>query len=131
VLGGGADSGAIWTLRADGKNAKRLTNGDTLGEVDLAPDWSPNGELIAFQRYVECSGGTCRNAIFTVPATGGRPRLLARNAAHPSMVAGRQTDRLARRADVWVMYADGSGAHPITTSSASDVAPDWQPRRSG
>jgi Tol biopolymer transport system component len=131
VAGEGAGSGAIWTVKADGRRPKRLTNGDALGEIDLAPDWSPDGRLIAFERFVECRGGACKSAIFTIPATGGKAKLVARNAAKPSWSPdGRQIVfvRRSTSSDIWVMNADGSGAHRLTTSDASELAPDWQPR---
>jgi TolB protein len=130
--GAGEHSGAIWTINANGAGNFKLTNGDTKGEIDSAPDWSPNGKQIAFQRYVDCTGGSCKNAIYTVPAGGGPPKLVAKNAARPSWSPNGKRIVFVRRSggssDVWVMNADGTGQKRLTKSYASDLAPDWQPR---
>jgi len=130
--GSGDHSGAIWTVRSDGRDPRRVTNGDRRGEIDLAPDWSPNGKAIAFQRYVNCAGGRCANAVYVVPAGGGVPKLVVKNAASPSWSPDGRKIAFVRRSgasDIWVVNADGTGAHRVTTSPASDLAPDWQPRR--
>ena len=130
VSGAGDHSGSIWVMNANGTQQKELTNGDDLGEIDLAPDWSPNGKLIAFQRYVDCAGGSCKNAVYVVAAAGGVPKLVAKNAARPSWSPDGTRIAFVRRAgssDVWVMNANGTGAKRLTKSYASDLAPDWQP----
>jgi TolB protein len=131
VSGDGLRRGAIWTIELADGTRRRLTTGDRLGNIDLAPDWSPDGQAIAFQRYLDCQKGTCHSAVFTIPASGGAPRLVARNASWPSWSPdGRQIAfrRRGRSGDIWVMNADGSNARRITMKTASEVHPDWQPR---
>jgi Tol biopolymer transport system component len=128
--GAGEHSGAIWLMKDNGTGHKKLTNGDDMGEIDLAPDWSPNGKLIAFQRYVDCAGGTCKNAVYVVAATGGPAKLVAKNAARPSWSPDGTKIAFVRSSgssDIWVMNANGTGAKRLTKSYASDLSPDWQP----
>jgi TolB protein len=127
--GSGEHSGAIWVMNANGTGQKKLTNGDS-GNIDLAPDWSPGGKLIAFQRYVDCSGGACKNAVYVVAAAGGQPKLVAKDAARPSWSPDGTKIAFVRRSgssDIWVMNANGTGAKRLTKSYASDLSPDWQP----
>src|SRR4051795_11471558 len=42
-------SGSIYTVRADGKDRRRVTDAGP-GVVDSRPDWSPDGSLLVFER---------------------------------------------------------------------------------
>jgi Tol biopolymer transport system component len=60
--------------RIDGTRKRRLTRGD-----DTEPAWSPRGGLIAFVRpYGRERGCALQQALYTVPANGGRVRPLLR-----------------------------------------------------
>jgi TolB protein len=61
--------GAIFTINPDGTHETQITN-PPLGHVDDHPDWSPDGERIAFERCGE--GEPCQ--VFTVAADGGSPQ---------------------------------------------------------
>jgi Tol biopolymer transport system component len=58
----------IWTMRADGSRPRRISGPDRPA-ADFAPDFSPNGNLIAFQRGF-------RGQVFTVKPDGRRERRL-------------------------------------------------------
>jgi Tol biopolymer transport system component len=64
---------AIAVFRADGSLVRTVATG-----VDGQPSWSPNGRLIAFQRYVR--RGAPSRAIFVVDADGGNVHQVARYA---------------------------------------------------
>ena len=60
--------GAVFTVKPDGTGEKQITH-PAAGFVDDQPDWSPDGNTIAFERCSEqapCS-------VWTVDATGGEP----------------------------------------------------------
>lgn len=61
----------LWTIPVAGGRAAQLT---TLGLVGRQFYWSPDSKTIVLQAQVETSGGL---AVFTVPAKGGPPKLVA------------------------------------------------------
>ncbi len=61
----------IWTMPVAGGRATQLT---TLGLVGQQFYWKPDSKAIVLQAQVETSGGL---AVFTVPANGGAPKLIA------------------------------------------------------
>lgn len=68
----------IWVTRNDGTDAFQLTS---LGfrSTPGFPRWSPDGKQIAFHGDPEG-----RPEVFLVPAAGGRPRTLIKDAAYPT-----------------------------------------------
>jgi TolB protein len=66
-------------VNADGTGERRLT--DTKGVGDGSPDWSPEGETIAFDRCVLTAAGRC--AIFTIRAAGTELRRLGPKCSAP------------------------------------------------
>ena len=60
--------GAIFTVRTDGNGERQLTHPGA-GADDL-PDWSPDGQLIAYQH---CPGPSDPCSVWTVDPDGGRP----------------------------------------------------------
>jgi len=124
-------------MNADGSGETRLTS-------DLrdsgTPDWSPDGNKIAFTRIdcyandVSCSGDNYD--IWVMNANGGEETKLTTNPSHdrfPSwspdgkkiafdgMVAG------GNNFDVFVMNANGSGVSRLTDTTAEEESPEWSP----
>lgn len=67
---------ALFTINADGTKVKQLTRPGPF-VIDLEPDWSPTGSLIAFERQVSCPAGGAKDGmnntcdrIYTVKANG-------------------------------------------------------------
>jgi Tol biopolymer transport system component len=58
----------IWICDSDGSNQQRLTS---LGVFCGSPQWSPDGERMAFQSILEGQWG-----IFVTSADGGKPKRL-------------------------------------------------------
>jgi eukaryotic-like serine/threonine-protein kinase len=68
----------IWVARHDGTDAFRLTS-LAFRSTPGFPRWSPDGKLIAF--HGDPDG---RPEVFLIPAAGGRPRTLIKDAAYPT-----------------------------------------------
>jgi Tol biopolymer transport system component len=132
----------IWTMAADGTDQTQLTK---LGGFATFPDYSPDGSLVAFGGT---SGTDTHTEILTVDAaTGGSLTALTSCATGKpdcandfpawspdgTTIAWIHTDEVdadgnATSAQVWVMNADGSNAHALTTDApVKGQLPDWSP----
>ena len=68
------DHEAIYTMRMDGSDPRRVTRPRASGERDGDPQWSPDGSRIVFVRTTVTPQPAGRRAIFTVNADGTRLR---------------------------------------------------------
>ena len=132
----------IWTMKANGSQQTQVTH---LGGRALFPDFSRDGRKIAFGGTV---GDDPNNEIYVVDATTGDGLDALTSCA--GMAAGCYNDYPAWSPDgrlivyihaddfdanenpvneqVWVMNADGTNQHPLTSDSpAKDQVPDWSP----
>lgn len=126
----GQVKGGLFTIGSDGTDLRRLTS----RPGDGAPSYSPSGDQIVFNGH---SGGHTR--ILSIRADGGGLTVLThgpfvdrgpvfspdgRNIAFSR--AGKK-----RNPDLYVMRANGTGAHLLYASRArwaSDFGPDWGPK---
>jgi len=117
----------VWVMRADGSERhKVLTQGS--GEVRMA-DWNPSGTILVHIRYPPGVNGA--SEIYVMDTTGTGVMRLTNNTAmdlYPRFSP--QGDRIAfsRQSEgqvpqVWVMNADGSGQHQVT--SLGGTLPEW------
>jgi Tol biopolymer transport system component len=107
---------------ADGSNVVDLTSN---AATDLGPAWSPDGTKIAFS-----SDRSGQSEIWVMDANGANPVRRSGGRAPAELPAWSPTgDRLAydSDADIWLIFADGTGAQRITKQLASDFNPRWQP----
>ena len=132
----------IWTMQADGTEQRQVTK---LGGRALFPDISPDGTRIVF---AGTEGGDEHTEVYVVDAaTGGDLVALTSCAAgkagcandYPAwspdgeqIVFSHQDDADADDAginqQIWIMNADGSKAHPLTTGpEPKDQLADWSP----
>jgi len=123
----------IWIKSVETGETIQLTSGP---DVDTYPTWSPDGKEIAFTSNRGGPGN-----VWTVPAAGGRPRQVTAAADSVSLQSsggtivawspdGREiafTSVKGDNADIWIIPAEGGTARQLTTSPASDIAPDWSP----
>jgi Tol biopolymer transport system component len=136
-------SSEIWTVKPDGSNDTQLTN---LGGTALFPAVSPDGTKIAFSGY---EGSDRSPEIYVVDAkTGSGLKALTSCAAgrpgcanlYPSWSpdgtklvythqdAGDAEGGFGENEQIWVMNADGSHAHALTTGSTpKHQRADWSP----
>jgi Tol biopolymer transport system component len=133
----------IWTMQADGTQQVQLTH---LGGRALFPDFSRDGMKIAFAGV---QGADEHNEIYIVKAANGEGLVALTSCAgkapgcandYPvwspddSLIAYVHQDDYDDASEtpineqVWVMNADGSNQHPLTTGGPpKDQVPDWSP----
>jgi uncharacterized protein YjdB len=126
-----ATGSAIWTMRADGTDRRRLT---TLGGQNARPAWAPRGDAIAFEHFAPLTGET---DVLLVPAAGGPVRTLLASASYGSAAAQPAWSPDGRfvafvrvvdaAAELFTMRADGSALRRRTVGGVGrDVAgPAW------
>jgi Tol biopolymer transport system component len=125
---GGPGSTDLWTIDlASGAPGRSLTE----GAQDGGPAWSPDGDTIAFSRFVE---GRAR--LMTVPARGGDPEPLlpASDAADTapawspdgSTIAFVRTDAVTGATAVWLADADGGNARELAAVTGAHSL-SWHP----
>jgi TolB protein len=115
----------IYSIDRRSGRARRLSR-----KADEAPAWSPDGELILFQRQVTATNWD----IFGVRSRGGVRRITtdARQQLHPAWSADGRKIAFAEQhqSGNWVIYsmnADGSGRTQITSERDSSQDPSWSP----
>ena len=109
-----------------GGNQVRLTRNDV---SDGSPEWSPDGTHIAWVRYATKFGGA--SDIWVMDPDGSNQRNLTGDASEelrdPAWSPDGTRIAFVRSSRIWVMDADGSGAHQIGPSTTWGVAPAWSP----
>jgi TolB protein len=122
---------ALFIVRPDGTGLRKISpRSMNAGH----PSWSPDGERIVFNTNIEKTNGR----IWTVTTHGTLRQLTKGRSGQEDFEPAYSPDggRIAftryvddpAGSDIWVMRADGSGAHDITpTSSGFDIGVTWAP----
>jgi Tol biopolymer transport system component len=126
VSPGGSTDLRVYHL-ADGQITELTTNGDAL--IESAPDWSPDGQWIAFQ--AQESGGTDTDIYRMM--VGGTPEKIVDSDANDIQPRfspdGRylvfSSDRSGNW-DVYVVEIATQTIYQVTTSPYVDIANDWE-----
>ena len=128
-------------MDADGRAAERVRLTRTPNVSESAPDWSPDGTRIAFERRLPRADGGRNYEVFVMDADGTDKTNISRNPASAESAPayspdGGQIAFVSDRAnlgleegweDIWKMGADGSDPTRVTDYYFFEVAPDWQP----
>jgi len=117
--------GQVWLMDSrDGKHQRALTHGAPA--KDELPDWSPDGKQIVYQAgadiwLMNADGSAQRNL------TRGRFGLPFGPVWSPDGTKIAFVGRAGLTKQVYVMNADGTGAHPLLAAKAKQLMPAWQP----
>jgi TolB protein len=117
----------IYTMSADGKNLTNLTN---TSASEWVPDWSPDGQKIAF-----ASDRDGDSEIYVMDKNGSNLKKLTDNHGYDSRPRwspdGKkisfETDRDGGDWDIYIMNSDGSSPAAITTNATNDFYQSWSP----
>jgi Tol biopolymer transport system component len=128
-----AGSRDVWIMDTDGGNLRQLTNDPG---HETFPAWSPNGSQIA---YFSFAGGVLD--LWVTKTDGKNPRQVTNGLADERMnqctfachvpTWSPNSTQIAYPAmnhtQIWVVGADGSNPHPLTTGQAHEHFPWWTP----
>jgi Tol biopolymer transport system component len=123
----------IWLSGDDGAPPRRLTR-PIGGAQDTAPAWSPDGRRLVFVRLAPRSPGRSggpRTALWTIGATGARPRRLLsadRNVGTPDWSPdGSRIAFFDVTERLWVAHADGTAHRRLGPATLHGRDPRWSP----
>ena len=135
-----ADLLELWTMRADGRGARRLVRASRgVNEQAYSPDWAPDGRTLVFSSNRPGDGNP---ELYRVRADGTGLTRLTRTAGTETLgddgfppLARRRDGRVpptapGRNVELWTMRANGSGQRRLLVRPATDdLAPRWSPGR--
>lgn len=115
----------LWLMNSDGSNARCLNPwGD---ESWFEPNWSPDSQHLT---HVRLGYGVSQPEIFVMDATGWSPRRMTDDGFEARYPAWSPDGRWiawgswhGQRAELWLVQADGAGAHKV----ADGYWPEWAP----
>lgn len=119
----------IYIMDYDGFNPRRVTVNNSL---NILPNWTPDATGLAYVSYRQ---GRPLVFLSRIYAGTNTPNLTGEKESSQAFAPSFSPDgsRIAWASnrsgnmEVWVANANGSGAHAVTRSAASDTAPTWSP----
>lgn len=120
---------AIYTIRRDGSDLKKLTSGDA---NDEQPRWSPDGKQIVFisdrdghlQLYLMNSDGSNQRRLTNSTDIDYLPDF---SPDGKSVVFMSRKDRLSATHDIYVIRTDGTERTLLTDTATNEMSPLWSP----
>jgi TolB protein len=123
----------FWTVRPDGSDRTRV-DVDIPGFVTV-PSWSPDGTRIVFavNSFDDPHPEGGNFDIYAANADGTDPIRLTSEMVNHSPVWSPDGTKIAfvhgwdNKAQIWVMYADGSDSQQLTNRNGPNMFPSWSP----
>jgi len=107
----------VWKLDVRNGSSERMTDAE---EIDVTPDWSPDGRLIAF-----ASGRGGAISIWTIPASGGKRLRINAGGYAPRFSPDSKSILFWNRQALWTMDANGRNVRKVVAGLTDPVAGVW------
>ena len=117
----------LYIVDYDGFNPRRVTVNNS---INILPAWNPDGRSLAYVSYRQGSPDIFVAHIFegrSANVTAGQGAQSFAPAWSPDGKRIAYASNRSGNMDIWVANADGSEAHRITNTAASEAAPFWSP----
>jgi Tol biopolymer transport system component len=108
----------IWKIDIRNGSTERVTDAD---EIDISPDWSPDGRSIAF---ASARGGAI--SIWTTPASGGKRLRINDGGFAPRYSPDSKSILFWKNQALWTMQADGKNPREVVREVPEPVAGVWR-----
>jgi Tol biopolymer transport system component len=113
----------IWKLDIRNGSTERLTDAD---EIDIAPDWSPDGQSIAFS---SSRGGAI--SLWTLPASGGKRLRINDGGYAPRYSPDGKSILFWKDQSMWVLDRQSNTLREAAKDIGEPVAGVWAKSRQG
>src|SRR5207247_3444307 len=107
----------VWKLDVRNGSSERMTDAE---EIDVTPDWSPDGQLIAF-----ASGRGGAISIWTIPASGGKRLRINAGGYAPRFSPDSKSILFWNRQALWTMDANGRNVRKVGAGLTDPLAGVW------
>jgi len=113
----------VWKLDIRNGSAERVTDAD---EIDITPDWSPDGQSIAF---TSTRGGPM--SIWTIPASGGKRLRITSEGYAPRYSPDAMSILFWKADSFWTMDAQGGHLNEVMHDLKHPTAGVWSKVKQG